>query len=50
MKKFWDFQKKSEYKFAEIKFSDGRPLTKKDIDKGFLRSALTTPYHKVDEL
>tara|TARA_B100000282_G_C31673809_1_gene463475 strand:- start:76 stop:1083 length:1008 start_codon:yes stop_codon:yes gene_type:complete len=31
MKDFWDFQKKSEYRFAEVKFSDGRPLTKKDL-------------------
>ena len=31
IKDFLDFQKKSEYKFAEIKFPDGRPLTKKDL-------------------
>ena len=31
MKDFWYLQKKSKHKFAEIKFSDGKPLTKKDL-------------------
>ena len=31
MKDFWYLQKKSDHKFAEIKFSEGKPLTKKDL-------------------
>ena len=31
MRNFWDFQKKSEYKFADFKLPNGRPFTKKDL-------------------
>jgi hypothetical protein len=31
MRNFWHFQKKSEYKFADVKLPNGRPLTKKDL-------------------